>query len=119
MLKERSLMIAMDEETLKKHVDALSTDGTVANHFKTKLGLQLSLAPSNKLLDSISKEEAEKGTHLKIVKHLDKNDPSTFIIQPTPWHYSFFGIMKLDKSPTLSPFSLDPKGPQSFPKIKF
>ena len=56
------LMIAMDEETLKKHVDALSTDGTVANHFKTKLGLQLSLAPSNKLLDSISEEEAEKET---------------------------------------------------------
>ena len=27
--------------------------------------------------------------------------------------------MKLDKSPTLSPFSLDPKRPQSFPKIKF
>ena len=62
MLKERSLMIAMDEETLKKHVDALSTDGTVANHFKTKLGLQLSLAPSNKLLDSISEEEAVKET---------------------------------------------------------
>ena len=70
-------------------------------------------------LGLLSKEEAEKETHLKIVKHLDKNDPSTFIIQPTPWHYSFFGIMKLDTSPTLSPFSLDPKGPQSFPKIKF
>ena len=51
MLKERSLTIAMDEETLKKHIDALSTDGSVANHFKTKLGLQLSLAPANKLID--------------------------------------------------------------------
>ena len=73
MLKERSLMIAMDEETLKKHVDALSTDGTVANHFKTKLGLQLSLAPSNKLLDSMSEEEAgkEKGFHDRWQKHLE------------------------------------------------
>ena len=41
MLKERSLMIAMDEETLKKHVDALSTDGTVANHLNNKLGLEM------------------------------------------------------------------------------
>ena len=65
------------------------------------------------------KEEAEKGTHLKIVKYLDKNDPSTFTIQPTPWHYSFFGIMKLDKIPTLSPLSLDPQRSQSFPDIKF
>ena len=73
MLKERSLMIAMDEETLKKHVDALSTDGTVANHFKTKLGLQLSLATSNKLLDSISEEEAEKETVFldRLQKHLE------------------------------------------------
>ena len=47
------------------------------------------------------------------------NDPSTFIIQPTPWHYSFFGIMKLDKIPTLSPLSLDPQRSQSFPDIKF
>ena len=73
MLKERSLMIAMDEETLKKHVDALSTDGTVANHFKTKLVLQLSLAPSNKLLDSISEEEAEKEKAFldRLQKHLE------------------------------------------------
>ena len=73
MLKERSLMIAMDEETLKKHVDALSTDGTVANHFKTKLGLQLSLAPSNKLLDSISEEEGESETAFldRLQKHLE------------------------------------------------
>ena len=36
MLKERSLMIAMNEETLKKHVDALSTDPTNENHIKNK-----------------------------------------------------------------------------------
>ena len=73
MLEERSLMIAMDEETSKKDVDALCTDGTVPNHFKTKLGLQLSLAPSNKLLDSISEEEAEKKTAFldRLQKHLE------------------------------------------------
>ena len=60
MLKERSLTIAMDEETLKKHIDALTTDGSVANHFKTKLGLQLSLAPANRLLDTQVAEEEEK-----------------------------------------------------------
>ena len=61
------------QESTKKHVDALSTDGTVANHFKTKLGLQLSLAPSNKLLDSISEEEAEKETAFldRLQKHLE------------------------------------------------
>ena len=73
MLKERSLMIAMDEETLKKHVDALSTDGTVANHFKTKLGLQLSLAPSNKLLDSISEEEEEAEKETAFLERLQKH----------------------------------------------
>ena len=74
MLKERSLTIAMDEETLKKHIDALSTDGSVANHFKTKLGLQLSLAPANKLLDSkIDVDEEEKETAFldRLQQHLE------------------------------------------------
>ena len=74
MLKERSLTIAMDEETLKKHIDALSTDGSVANHFKTKLGLQLSLAPANKLLDSeidIDVEEKETAFLDRLQQHLE------------------------------------------------
>ena len=74
MLKERSLTIAMDEETLKKHIDALCTDGSVANHFKTKLGLQLSLAPANKLLDSkIDVDEEEKETAFldRLQQHLE------------------------------------------------
>ena len=74
MLKERSLTIAMDEETLKKHLDALSTDGSVANHFKTKLGLQLSLAPANKLLDSeidIEVEEKETAFLDRLQQHLE------------------------------------------------
>ena len=64
----------MDEETLKKHIDALSTDGSVANHFKTKLGLQLSLAPANKLLDSeidIDVEEKETAFLDRLQKHLE------------------------------------------------
>ncbi len=76
MLKERSLTIAMDEETLKKHIDALSTDGSVANHFKTKLGLQLSLAPANKLLDSkidvdVDEEEKETAFLDRLQQHLE------------------------------------------------
>ncbi len=74
MLKERSLMIAMDEETLKKHIDALSTDGSVANHFKTKLGLQLSMAHANKLLDSeidIDVEEKETAFLDRLQQHLE------------------------------------------------
>ena len=76
MLKERSLTIAMDEETLKKHIDALSTDGSVANHFKTKLGLQLSLAHTNKMLDSeinVDVDEDEKETAFldRLQQHLE------------------------------------------------
>ena len=57
MMKERSLVIAMDVETLQQHLEALSVDGSIANHFKTKLGLQLSLASANPLL---SKQDDEK-----------------------------------------------------------
>ena len=73
MLKERSLTIAMDEETLKKHIDALTTDGSVANHFKTKLGLQLSLAPANRLFDTqVADEEEKENAFLdRIQQHLE------------------------------------------------
>ena len=70
------------------------------------------------LVDQITgKVEAEKGTHLMIKKYLDKNDPTIFNIKPTPWHYSFFGIMKLHTKPKKSPLSLDPNKSQSFPNI--
>jgi len=69
--------------------------------------------------ETTGKDECEKGTQLKILKYLDKSEPTTFTIKPTPWNYSFFGIMKLDKSPTVSPLSLDPSKSQSFPDINF
>ena len=72
------------------------------------------------LVDQITgKDEAEKGTQLKIMKYLTKDDPTIFTIKASPWHYSFFGIMKLDKSPTISPLSLDPLKSQSFPDLNF
>jgi hypothetical protein len=69
--------------------------------------------------ETTGKDECEKGTQLKITKYLDRNDPATFTIKPTPWNYSFFGIMKLEESPTVSPLSLDPLKSQSFPDINF
>lgn len=57
MVKERSLVIDLDEETLQQHFEALSIDGSIANHFKTKLGLQLSLAPAN---PQLAKQDDEK-----------------------------------------------------------
>ena len=48
----------------------------MANHFKTKLGLQLSLAPANKLLDSkidvdVDEEEKETAFLDRLQQHLE------------------------------------------------
>ena len=72
MMKERSLVIAMDEESLKQHLEALSVDGTVANHFKTTLGLQLSLAASNPLLEG----EQEAGSVPILIQEETDSEPS-------------------------------------------
>ena len=73
IMKNRSLVIAMDEESLKQHVDALLIDGTVANHFKTKLGLQLSLAQTNSLLN---KEKEDITPMIFFDEEIEENENS-------------------------------------------
>ena len=57
---------------LKQHLEALSVDGTVANHFKTKLGLQLSLAASNPLLEG----EQQAGSVPILIQEEIDSEPS-------------------------------------------
>ena len=83
MLKERSLMIAMDEETLKKQVDALSTDGTVANHFKTKLGLSfLWHHQINSWIPSAKRKQKKKQHFLTGCKNIWRTFPFPITTNP-------------------------------------
>ena len=66
------MVIVLDEETLQQHLKALSVDGSIANHFKTKLGLQLSLSPSNPQLGKQG-DEKESLDQTDILERLQEN----------------------------------------------
>jgi len=56
---------------------------------------------------------------IKITKYPGSPNQLIFTIDPTPWKYSFFGTMKLDKKPTKSHLSIEPNKTQSFPEIAY
>jgi hypothetical protein len=129
IMLSKFLFSGIDNVVINRENNDTCIFNQTSNHFDptifevTKNNVPISVNTYEEIFELVDettgKEECEKGTQVKILKYMDKDDPSIFTIKPSPWNYSFFGIMKLDQSPEISPLSLAPLKSQALPKINF
>lgn len=113
---KNSLSDGIDPENFDSSVfDVYTEEGNIsANSFEEILNI---------IERTTGQEKLVQGAFCKIIKYLNDGTTFEYEARPQPWAYKFFAAIKLeeakDKSPTLSPWNLEPNKIQKYPAINF
>jgi len=120
-----SIALGKIKDSLSDGIDQENFDSSVFD-VHTHEG-NISINSFEEILNLIKKTTGQKmllqGAFYKIIKYLNNGTTFAYEARPQPWAYTFFAAIKLsetrDKSPTQSPWSLEPNKIQKFPAINF